>query len=163
MNRIEALEKSWMKKTVPSFRIGDLVRVQVRVTEGDKQRIQPFEGVVIARRGSRYREMVTVRKVSFGVGVERVFPINSPFVEGIDVVRSGKVRRAKLFYLRKLSGRAAKLAERDSLVAPPPKGAAGNGESKIGSGADRTGAKKEVANENASQVHEKVGGRPATS
>jgi large subunit ribosomal protein L19 len=115
MNRIEALERSWMKKTPPACRVGDLIRVHVRVIEGEKQRVQPFEGVVIGRKGGRHREMITVRKVSYGVGVERIFPIHSPFVERIEVVRSGKVRRAKLFYLRKLSGRAAKLAERESL------------------------------------------------
>jgi len=119
MNRIEALERSWMKKTPPACRVGDLIRVHVRVIEGEKQRVQPFEGVVIGRKGGRHREMITVRKVSYGVGVERIFPIHSPFVERIDVVRSGKVRRAKLFYLRKLSGRAAKLAERESLSSPP--------------------------------------------
>jgi large subunit ribosomal protein L19 len=119
MNRIEALERSWMKKTPPACRVGDLIRVHVRVIEGEKQRVQPFEGVVIGRKGGRHREMITVRKVSYGVGVERIFPIHSPFVERIEVVRSGKVRRAKLFYLRKLSGRAAKLAERESLSSQP--------------------------------------------
>lgn len=118
MNRIEALERTWMKKTPPACRVGDLVRVHVRVIEGEKQRVQPFEGVVISQRGERHRQVITVRKVSYGVGVERIFPIHSPFVERIEVVRSGKIRRAKLFYLRKLSGRAAKLTERESLAAP---------------------------------------------
>jgi len=122
MNRIEALERSWMKKAPPACRVGDVIRVHVRVIEGEKQRVQPFEGVVIGRRGGRHREMITVRKVSYGVGVERIFPIHSPFVEHIEVVRSGKVRRAKLFYLRKLSGRAARLTERESL-SPQPAGA----------------------------------------
>lgn len=127
MNRIEALERSWMKKSPPACRVGDQIRVHVRVIEGEKQRVQPFEGVVIGRKGGRHREMITVRKVSYGVGVERIFPIHSPFVERIEVVRSGKVRRAKLFFLRKLSGRAAKLAERESL--PQPTAAAvGDGE-----------------------------------
>ena len=118
MNRIEALERTWMKKTIPACEVGDLVRVHVRVIEGEKQRVQPFEGVVIGRKGTRHREMVTVRKVTYGVGVERIFPLHSPFVERIDVIRSGKVRRAKLFYLRKLSGRAAKISERET-IAPP--------------------------------------------
>jgi len=146
MNRIEALERSWMKKTPPACRVGDLIRVHVRVIEGEKQRVQPFEGVVIGRKGGRHREMITVRKVSYGVGVERIFPIHSPFVERIDVVRSGKVRRAKLFYLRKLSGRAAKLAERESLSSPPSGPAVVDGEkpagpvaetSKVGAGVEK--------------------------
>jgi large subunit ribosomal protein L19 len=131
MNRIEALERSWMKKTVPSFSVGDLVRVHVRVIEGEKQRVQPFEGVVIGRRGTRHREMVTVRRVSFGIGIERVFPLHSPFVERIDLVRSGKVRRAKLFYLRQLSGRAAKIAERETVSSPTAQPAVANGESSL--------------------------------
>jgi len=116
MNRIEALERSWMKKTPPACRVGDLVRVHVRVIEGEKQRVQPFEGVVIGRQGRHHREMMTVRKVTYGVGVERIFPVHSPFIERVEVVRPGKVRRAKLFYLRKLSGRAAKITEREGLT-----------------------------------------------
>lgn len=138
MNRIEALERSWMKKSLPSCRVGDLVRVHVRVIEGEKQRVQPFEGVVIGRRGSRHREMMTVRKVSYGVGVERIFPIHSPFVERIEVIRSGKVRRAKLFYLRKLSGRAARISEREALVAPAARPVGGDGQSSLESVAGET-------------------------
>ena len=89
MNRIEALERTWMKKSPPACRVGDVIRVHVRVIEGEKQRVQPFEGVVIGRRGGRHREMITVRKVSYGVGVERIFPIHSPFVERIEVVLTG--------------------------------------------------------------------------
>jgi large subunit ribosomal protein L19 len=146
MNRIEALERSWMKKTPPACRVGDLIRVHVRVIEGEKQRVQPFEGVVIGRKGGRHREMITVRKVSYGVGVERIFPIHSPFVERIEVVRSGKVRRAKLFYLRKLSGRAAKLAERESLTPPSvidgekPVGPVAE-PAKVGAGAGKAGGR----------------------
>ncbi len=132
MNRIEALERTWMKKTPPACRVGDLIRVHVRVIEGEKQRVQPFEGVVIGRRGERHRQMITVRKVSYGVGVERIFPLHSPFVERIEVIRSGKVRRAKLFYLRKLSGRAAKLTERESLSARASAPAVGDGEQPVG-------------------------------
>ncbi|HUJ79515.1 MAG TPA: 50S ribosomal protein L19 [Nitrospiria bacterium] len=139
MNRIEALERSWMKKTAPACRVGDVVRVHVRVIEGEKQRVQPFEGVVIGRRGGLHREMITVRKVSYGVGVERIFPIHSPFVEQIEVVRSGKVRRAKLFYLRKLSGRAAKLTERESL-APQSAGLAGGDGEQVAAASGKVGA-----------------------
>jgi large subunit ribosomal protein L19 len=131
MNRIEALERSWMKQSPPACQVGDLIRVHVRVIEGEKQRVQPFEGVVIGRKGGRHREMITVRKVSYGVGVERIFPIHSPFVERIEVVRSGKVRRAKLFYLRKLSGRAAKLAEREALPSQSSAPAVGDGQSPV--------------------------------
>jgi large subunit ribosomal protein L19 len=145
MNRIEALERSWMKKSLPPCRVGDLVRVHVRVIEGEKQRVQPFEGVVIGRRGSRHREMVTIRKVSYGVGVERIFPLHSPFVEQIEVVRSGRVRRAKLFYLRKLSGRAARISEREALAAPAAEPASDNGQSSLDTAAGETAAAETVA------------------
>jgi len=116
MDAISRIEKEQMKKEVPSFRIGDTVRVHVKVIEGTRERIQDFEGVVIGRKGTSNREAVTVRKVSFGVGVERVFPLHSPYVEGIDVVREGHVRRAKLYYLRGLKGRSARIAERGTPV-----------------------------------------------
>lgn len=109
---IEFVEKQYMKKSIPSFRIGDTVRVHMRIVEGDKERIQIVEGVVIARKHSGIRETFTVRKVSSGIGVERIFPIHSPRVEKVEVVRSGKVRRAKLYYLRERKGKAARLAER---------------------------------------------------
>jgi len=147
MNRIEALERTWMKKSPPTCQVGDVIRVHVRVIEGEKQRVQPFEGVVIGRRGGRHREMITVRKVSYGVGVERIFPIHSPFVERIEVVRSGKIRRAKLFYLRKLSGRAAKLAERESFSTLAAEPAGGEGPQpaaeaeKVGAGAGGGGGR----------------------
>ena len=157
MNRIEALEKSWMKPSISSFRIGDLVRVYVRVIEGEKQRVQPFEGVVISRQGTRHRAVVTVRKVSFGIGVERVFPLHSPFVERIEVVRSGKVRRAKLYYLRKLHGRAAKLAEREP-PAVPKTGATANGGSALEPVAETVASEGDVPETAASKVETKVGG-----
>ena len=113
MNRLERIEKALAKRPVPSFRIGDTVRVHVKVVEGDKERIQIFEGLVIGRRGARNRETVMVRKVSYGVGVERIFPIQSPHVEKIEVIRQGKVRRAKLFYLRGKKGKAARVGERE--------------------------------------------------
>ncbi len=100
-----------LKTNVPSFKSGDTVRVKVKVVEGDNERLQAFDGVVIARKGSGISETFTVRKISFGVGVERIFPVHSPRVESIEVLKSGKVRRAKLNYLKELSGKAARLQE----------------------------------------------------
>ncbi len=105
------LEKEQMRQDLPDFGPGDTVRVHVRVREGEKERVQVFEGVVIGRKGGGVRETFTVRKVSFGVGVERVFPVHSPSIDRIDVVRHGRVRRAKLYFLRSLSGKAARLEE----------------------------------------------------
>ena len=112
MTPLEFVEKQYLKKNVPQFRIGDTVKVHMRVVEGEKERIQVIEGVVIARKHGGLKETFTVRKVSSGIGVERIFPLHSPRVEKIEVVRSGKVRRAKLYYLRGLRGKAARLAER---------------------------------------------------
>ena len=112
MNAIEFVEKQYMKKELPQFSIGDTVRAHMRVVEGEKERIQVIEGVVIARKHDGIRETFTVRKVSSGIGVERIFPIHSPRVEKIEVVRSGKVRRAKLYFLRDRKGKAARLSER---------------------------------------------------
>ena len=114
MRRLERLEKGLQKEEIPSFRIGDTVRVHVKVKEGEKERIQVFEGIVIGRKGARNRETFRVRKVSYGVGVERIFPVHSPFLEKIEVIREGKVRRAKLYYLRDLRGKAARVSERRS-------------------------------------------------
>ncbi|HYO81494.1 MAG TPA: 50S ribosomal protein L19 [Bryobacteraceae bacterium] len=100
------------RSDIPVFRQGDTIRVQVKIKEGDKERLQAFEGVVIARHNSGMGETITVRKVSFGQGVERIFPINAPVIDRIDVVRTGRVRRAKLYYLRGLRGKAARLRER---------------------------------------------------
>lgn len=105
-------QKTWLRSDIPAFRAGDTVRVNVRVKEGDKERVQAFEGVVIARRGSGVGESFTVRKISNGIGVERSFPLHSPSVETIEVVTRGHVRRAKLYYLRKLRGKAARIRER---------------------------------------------------
>ena len=113
MNRLERLEQTFPTNTVPAFEIGDTVRVHVKVIEGEKERIQVFEGVVIARKGKKISEMVTVRKISYGVGVERIFPVHSPNVAKIDVMRKGKVRRAKLYYLRDKKGKQAKVPERE--------------------------------------------------
>jgi large subunit ribosomal protein L19 len=97
---------------LPDFKIGDTIRVHVRIKEGDKERLQAFEGTVIARKNTGMGESITVRKVSFGQGVERIFPLNARLIDHIDFVRTGKVRRAKLYYLRKLKGKAARLKER---------------------------------------------------
>jgi large subunit ribosomal protein L19 len=112
MNIIEILEKEQLKSNIPSFRPGDTVRVHVKVVEGSRERIQAFEGVVIARSGGAVRETFMVRRVSYGVGVERIFPLHSPKIDKIEVVRRGVVRRAKLYYLRKLTGKAARIKER---------------------------------------------------
>ena len=98
---------------IPEFRPGDTVRVHVRITEGDKERLQAYEGTVIARKNTGMGEAITVRKISFGHGVERIFPLHAPVIDHIDLVRTGKVRRAKLYYLRNLRGKAARLRERD--------------------------------------------------
>ena len=112
MNQLHEVEKDYLRSDVPEFRPGDTVRVHVKVREGNKERIQVFQGVVIARRGGGTRESFTVRKISSSVGVERIFPLHSPSIDRIDVVRHGKVRRAKLYYLRKLRGKAARIEER---------------------------------------------------
>ena len=113
MNIIDKIEQEQMKKDVVKFNVGDSVRVHTRVVEGEKERIQIYEGTYIARNNSGVSETITVRKLSFGTGVERIFPIHSPVIFKIDVVRSGQVRRAKLYYLRALRGKAARLKERD--------------------------------------------------
>jgi len=111
-------QKEWMK-VVPPFRAGDTLRVNVRVREGDKERLQAFEGVCIARRGSGVSASFTVRKISNGVGVERIFPVHSPMIADIVVLRRGRVRRAKLFYLRSLAGKATRIREKKVRVAVP--------------------------------------------
>jgi large subunit ribosomal protein L19 len=107
------LNKNKRAEAHPEFRPGDTIRVHVKIREGDKERLQAFEGTVIARHNTGMGETITVRKVSFGHGVERIFPVNAPVVDHIDVVRTGRVRRAKLYYLRGLKGKAARLRERD--------------------------------------------------
>jgi len=111
---VEDIERRQLRNDIPQFQPGDTVRVHVKIKEGDKERIQIFEGVVIARKHSGVRETITVRKTSFGVGVERVFPLHASVLDHIDVVRRGKVRRAKLYYLRGLRGKAARIKERDT-------------------------------------------------
>jgi large subunit ribosomal protein L19 len=123
MHEFIETQKEWMKE-IPAFRSGDTLRVNVRVKEGDKERIQAFEGVCIARRGAGVSSTFTVRKISNGVGVERIFPDHSPMIESINVVRRGRVRRAKLFYLRNVTGKSARIKERKVRVAVPATGTA---------------------------------------
>lgn len=108
---IQLVTESQLRTDIPEFRAGDTVRVHVRIVEGNRERIQPFEGVVIKRRGGGISATYTVRKISYGVGVERTFPVHSPKVEKIEVTRKGRVRRAKLYYLRNLRGKAARIRE----------------------------------------------------
>jgi large subunit ribosomal protein L19 len=117
MNTLDALDADSLRADIPEFRPGDTVKVHVRVVEGNRSRIQVFQGVVIRRQGGGVRETFTVRKVSFGVGVERTFPVHTPIVEKIEVVTRGDVRRAKLYYLRELRGKAAKIKEKRETVA----------------------------------------------
>jgi large subunit ribosomal protein L19 len=112
MNPIEILEKEQIRLDLPPFRVGDTVRVYSRIKEGDKERVQVFEGVVIRKRKGSTGATFTVRKVSYGVGVEKIFPLHSPTIDKIEVVSRGRVRRARLYYLRKLRGRAARLKEK---------------------------------------------------
>jgi len=112
VNIIEELEKEQLRDDIPEFSPGDTVRVHAKIVEGTRERIQVFEGVVIARSGSGVRETFTVRRISYGTGVERTFPVHSPRIDKIQVVRRGIVRRAKLYYLRKLTGKAARIREK---------------------------------------------------
>ncbi len=111
MNLIDVIEKEAVKENITSFNVGDTVKVFYKIKEGNKERVQGYEGTVIAKRNGGIRETFTVRRVSFGVGVERTFPLNSPKIDKIEVLKKGKVRRAKLFYLRDLSGKATKIKE----------------------------------------------------
>ncbi len=112
MDALKIISESSMKKELPKFNIGDTVRVSVRIKEGERERVQAFEGTVIAKKHGGISETFTVRRFSYGVGVERVFPAHSPFVEKVEVIRKGKVRRAKLFYLRERTGKAAKVKQK---------------------------------------------------
>ena len=114
MNRLDSIENTQLRDNIPAFQAGDNIRVHVRIQEGNKERLQIFEGIVIARKHGGSRETVTVRKISFGVGVERIFPIHGTVIDHIDVTRRGKVRRAKLYYLRDLRGKAARIKEKDT-------------------------------------------------
>ena len=120
MNRLDNVEKTQLKENIPGFQSGDTVKVHVRIKEGNKERLQVFEGVVIARKHGGARETIPVRKVSFGVGVERIFPLHPTVIDHIDVVRRGKVRRAKLYYLRDLRGKAARIKEKYTRTKAKP-------------------------------------------
>jgi large subunit ribosomal protein L19 len=114
MNRLQTIENEQLRDNIPAFQPGDTLKVHVRIQEGNKERLQIFEGICIARKHGGARETITVRKVSFGVGVERIFPLHGTVIDHIDVTRRGKVRRAKLYYLRDLRGKAARIKERDT-------------------------------------------------
>ena len=114
MNIIDIIEKENLKDDAPKFNVGDTVKVWVKIKEGDKYRLQAYEGVVIARKNGSVRETFTVRRMSYGVGVERTFPLHSPLVDHVDVVRKGSPRRAKLYYVRELTGKAAKIKSADN-------------------------------------------------
>lgn len=111
MNLVDLIEKQYIKEDIPAFRVGDTVKVHVKIKEGDKERIQNYEGVVIARKGHGATETFTVRRVAYNVGVERTFPVHSPKLDKIEIMRRGKVRRAKLYYLRERTGKAARIKE----------------------------------------------------
>jgi len=121
MNLLELIDKEGVKENVTPFNVGDTVKVHFKIVEGNKERIQIFEGLVIARKNGGVRETFTVRKISFGVGVERVFPVHSPRIDKIEVVRQGDVRRAKLYYIRDLSGKAATRVKEKKTVKPVEK------------------------------------------
>ena len=112
MEMIEQLEKESMRLDLPAFRPGDTVRVHVKIREGEKERIQAFQGVVISKRKGKVNATFTVRKVSYGVGVERIFPLHSPIIDKVEVVTRGRIRRSKIYYLRKLRGKAARIKEK---------------------------------------------------
>lgn len=112
MNVIEALEREQMRIDIPDFRVGDTLKIHARIKEGDKERIQVFQGVVIRKRNGASGATFTVRKISYGIGVERIFPLHSPFIDKIEIITRGKVRRARLYYLRKLRGKAARIKEK---------------------------------------------------
>ncbi len=120
MNRLDNVENTQLRENIPGFQSGDTVKVHVRIKEGNKERLQVFEGIVIAKKHGGVRETITVRKVSFGVGVERIFPLHATVIDHIDVVRRGKVRRAKLYYLRDLRGKAARIKEKDTRAKGKP-------------------------------------------
>jgi ribosomal protein L19 len=122
MNVLDAVDAASLRTDIPTFRAGDELKVHVRVIEGNKSRIQVFQGIIIRRQGDGVRETFTIRKVSYGVGVERTFPVHTPVIEKLEVVRQGDVRRAKLYYLRDLRGKAAKIREKRGAAEAAGKG-----------------------------------------
>lgn len=150
MNQVvQAVEDRQLRNGIPDFQPGDTVRVHVRIKEGDKERIQAFEGIVIARKHSGVRETITVRKTSFGVGVERIFPLHASVIDHIDLVRRGRVRRAKLYDLRKLRGKAARIRERDTRGERARAAAASARASEATAAAEPVSAPAEVESESA--------------
>jgi large subunit ribosomal protein L19 len=127
MEQWRAVERETLKTGIPAFDPGDTLRVMVRVREGEKERLQAFEGVCIARRGGGVNESFTVRKISAGVGVERIFPLHSPSIADIELVRKGRVRRAKLYFLRRLAGKAARIREKRGAMGAAPVASGGDG------------------------------------
>jgi large subunit ribosomal protein L19 len=121
MNKTDLVDRSYLRDDLPDFRPGDTVKVHVRVVEAGRERIQVFQGVVIRRQGGGLQETFTVRKISFGVGVERTFPVHSPSIGKLEIDTKGRVRRAKLYYLRERRGRSARIKERRELAPPPPR------------------------------------------
>ena len=129
MSAVDNIAKQQLRRDLPRFKPGDTIRIHVKIKEGDKERLQPFEGVVIGRRGRSIQETFTVRRVSFGIGVERIFPFHSPAIERIEIVRSGKVRRAKLYYLRLAKGkRTRRIKEAKKSAEAESKGVEGKAE-----------------------------------
>ena len=126
MNIVERIEQAYLKKEIPSFRAGDTVKVFAKIKEGEKERLQAFEGVVLRKRGGGSRSTLTVRKISYGVGVERIFPMHSPIIDHIEVVQKGKVNRARLYYLRKLSGKKARIEHAEQFLTTEGDGAKEN-------------------------------------
>jgi large subunit ribosomal protein L19 len=123
MNQLQKLEQTFLKDNVPQLKIGQTVKVYLKIVEGEKERIQVFEGIVIGMQGTGHRQTFTVRKISYSVGVERIFPLHSPSIQKVEVMREGDVSRAKLYYLRERSGRAARLSEKKREVVSAKKGA----------------------------------------
>jgi len=147
MNTIDLVENPRLRDDLPEFRPGDTVKVHVRVVEGNRERIQVFQGVVIRRQGGGLRETFTVRKISFGVGVERTFPVHSPSIGKLEVVQKGKVRRAKLYYLRELRGKRARIRERREIQGASPQGAPAEPVGPAASGEAETEAEPEPSAE----------------
>lgn len=130
MNLVEKIEQAYLKKKLPDFGPGDTIRVFAKIKEGEKERLQAFEGVVLRKRGSGSNSSMTVRKISYGVGVERIFPLHSPIIDRIEIVQKGKVRRARLYYLRNLTGKKARIATKEPSMAGGVPGATPTDQSK---------------------------------
>jgi len=157
VNKVDIVESARLRTDIPPFRPGDQVKVHVNIREGGRERVQVFEGVVIARRGGGLRESFTVRKISFGVGVERTFPIHAPAIAKLEVVRHGKVRRAKLYYLRELTGKKAKIDERRTRIPTWEQPSAGAAEAEA---AEAEAAEAETAEVTAAETADAAAEQP---